>query len=118
MERYALYFTCKPGHEDAVAEILGSYDRPVPFIDDDARLISTSIFMHGNVVVRVLDVEGDLIKVIRHLSQQPAIQAVEEQLTPHLEEARDMSSPESARDFFLKAMMTRVTHRVAGEPAT
>ena len=116
MDRYALYFTCKPGHEEDVAKILSSYDRPVPYIDEDARLISTSIFMHGNVIVRVLDVEGDLIKVVRHLSQQPAIQAVEEQLTPHLEESRDMSSPESAAAFFMKAMMTRVTHRVAGEP--
>lgn len=116
MERYALYFTCKPGTEEEVAKILGSYDRPVPYIDEDARLLNTSIFMHGNVVVRVLDIEGDLIKVIRHLSQQPEIQAVEEQLTPYLTESRDMSSPESARDFFMKAMMTRVTHRVAGEP--
>lgn len=116
MERYALYFTCKPGHEDAVAEILGSYDRPVPYIDEESRLISTSIFMHGNVIVRVLDVEGDLIKVVRHLSQQPAIQEVEAKLTPHLEEARDMSTPETAAAFFMKAMMTRVTHRVAGEP--
>jgi hypothetical protein len=116
MDRYALYFTCKPGHEEEVAKLLGDYDRPVPYIDEDARLISTTIFMHGNIIVRVLDVEGDLIKVVRHLSQQPAIQAVEEALTPHLEEARDMSSPESAAAFFMKAMMTRVTHRVAGEP--
>ena len=115
MERYALYFTCKPGTEAACAEIFAGYDRPVPYIDEDTRLISTTIFMHGNIIVRVLDVEGDLIKVVRHLSQQPAIQAVEEALTPYLEEPRDMSSPESAAAFFMKAMMTRVSHRVAGE---
>jgi hypothetical protein len=116
MERYALYFTCKPGTEEEVAKIFSEYDRPVHFIDEDARLLNTTIFMHGNVIVRVLDVEGDLIKVIRHLSQQPAIQAVEEKLTPYLEKDRDMSTPESAREFFMSAMMTRVTHRVAGEP--
>jgi hypothetical protein len=116
LDRYALYFTCKPGTEEKVAKIFEEYDRPVHYIDEDTRLVSTTIFMHGNKIVRVLDVEGDLVKVIRHLSQQPAIQAVEEQLTPYLEEERDMSTPESAREFFMKAMMTRVTHRVAGEP--
>lgn len=116
MERYALTFTCKPGTEDDVAELFRNYDRPVPYIDEETRLLSTSIFMHGNTIVRVLEVDGDLIKVIKHLSQQPAIQELEEALTPYLEEARDMSTPETAREFFMKAMMTRVTHRVAGQP--
>ncbi len=115
LERYALYFTVKPGHEEAVAKILQDYDRPAPYIDETSRLLSTTIFMRGNIVVRILDIEGDLITVARHLSQEPAIQAVEEALTPHLEEERDMSSQESASAFFAKAMMTRVTHRVAGE---
>jgi L-rhamnose mutarotase len=116
MERYAITFNCKPGTEQEVAKIFEEYDRPVPHIDDDAQLLNTTIFMHGNVIVRVLEVEGDLIKVVRHLSQQPAIQEVEAKLTPFMEEERDMSTPEGARDFFMKAMMTRVTHRVAGEP--
>jgi hypothetical protein len=116
MERYALYFTCKPGTEDEVAAILSSYDRPVPYIDEDTRLMSTSIFMHGNVIVRVLDIEGDLIKAVQHLGRQPAIQDVEAKLSPFMEEPRDMSTPEGAAAFFMKAMMKRVTHRVAGEP--
>jgi hypothetical protein len=116
MDRYALYFTCKPGTEDAVAEILSSYDRPIPYVDEDTRLMSTSIFMHGNIIVRVLDIEGDLIKAVQHLGKQPAIQEVEAKLTPYMEEPRDMSTPEGAAAFFMKAMMKRVTHRVAGEP--
>ena len=117
MERYALTFRCKPGTEAECAEILRKYDRPVPDIDEDTRLLSTTIFMHGNTIVRILDIEGDLIKAVKHLSTQPAIQQVEEQLTPFLEEERDMSTPEGAGAFFMKAMMTRVTHRVAGQPA-
>jgi len=116
MERYAITFTCKPGTEEEVAKIFREYDRPVPEIDEDARLLNTSVFMHGNVIVRVLEVEGDLIKVIPHISQDPAIQACEKALTPYLEKERDMSDPESARAFFMSALMTRVTHRVAGEP--
>ena len=117
MERFALTFTCKPGSEDAVAAILKDYDRPVPYIDEETRLLSTTIFMHGNVIVRMLDIEGDFVKAVRHLASQPAIQAVEEKLTPYLEVPRDMSTPEGAATFFMTAMMTRVTHRVAGEPA-
>lgn len=117
MERYALTFRCKPGSEAQCAEILKNYDRPVPYIDEDTRLLSTTIFMHGNTIVRILDIEGDLIKAVQHLSTQPAIQEVEAQLTPLMEEPRDMSTPAGAAAFFMKAMMTRVTHRVAGEPA-
>jgi hypothetical protein len=117
MERFALSFTCKPGSEAECAAILKDYDRPVPYIDEDTRLLSTTIFMQGNLIVRVLDIEGDFVKAVRHLASQPAIQEVEAKLTPHLEVPRDMSTPDGARDFFLRAMMTRVTHRVAGEPA-
>jgi SchA/CurD like domain len=116
MERYAICFTCKPGTEEEVAKLLSEYDRPVPYVDEDTQLLSTTIFMHGNTIVRVLDIEGDLIKAVGHLSQQPAIQDVEAKLTPYLEEPRDMSDPESAAAFFMKAMMTRVTHREAGKP--
>lgn len=115
-ERYAITFRCKPGTEETVAKLFGEYDRPVPEIDDETRLISTTVFMHGQTIVRVLEVEGDLIKVIKHLQTQPAVREVEDKLTPYMDEERDLSTPEGAAAFFMKAMMTRVTHRVAGEP--
>lgn len=116
MERYAIAFTVKPGSEAEVAKIFEDYGRPTWEIDDDTRLLNTTIFMKDNLVIRVLDVEGDFVKVVRHLSQQPAIQEVERKLDPFLEHPRDMSTPDGARSFFLSAMMRRVTHRVAGEP--
>jgi hypothetical protein len=117
MERYAISFKCRPGTEEICADLLKNYDRPVPYIDDDTRLLSTTIFMNGNLIVRVIDVEGDFGKVIKHLQSQPAIQEVENKLTEYMEEPRDLSTPEGAAAFFMKALMTRVTHRVAGEPA-
>jgi hypothetical protein len=114
MERYALMFTIKPGSEEEVARILSSYPRPSVDVDDDGtRLLSTSVFLHGNTVVRVMDIEGSLEKVMGHLARQPEIRAVEEQLNPHLEVERDMTSREGAKAFFERAMMRRVTHRVA-----
>jgi hypothetical protein len=114
MERYALAFTVKPGTEQQVADILSSYGRPEAEIDEDTRLLGTTVFMRGNLVVRVLDIEGQLPTVMQHLAAQPEIQEAERQLTPYLEQERDMSTPEGARAFFINAMMTRVTHRTAG----
>ena len=111
MERYALAFTVQPGTERQVADILSSYRRPLTHIDDHTRLLGTTVFMRGNLVVRVLDIEGALPTVMQHLAAQPEIQEAERQLTPYLEQPRDMTTPEGARDFFLNAMMTCVTHR-------
>lgn len=113
MERHAILFTVKPGSEDEVARILSSYERPPAEIDEETRLLATTVFMKDNVVIRVFDVEGSLEKVMRHLSQMPQIREAEEALNPYLEEPRDLSDPEGARQFFGRAMMRRVTHRTA-----
>lgn len=113
MERHGLTFTVQPGTEDKAAEILSDYPRPATRIDDDTRLLSTTVFMKGNVVVRVFDVEGPLEKVMGHLGRQPEIRDVEQRLNPLLEESRDLTSPDGARQFFRRAMMERLTHRVA-----
>jgi len=113
VERHAVMFTVRPGSEEAVAEILASYDRPAAEIDESTRLIGTTVFMKGNIVVRVMDFEGRLDRVMAHLSQQPTVRGVEERLNPYLEEPRDLSDPQGARQFFQRAMMRRITHRTA-----
>lgn len=115
MERHAIMFTVKPGSEDEVARILSSYDRPPAEIDEDTRLLATTVFMKDNVVVRIFDIEGALDKVMRHLSQMPQIREAEEALNPYLEEPRDLSDQEGARRFFGRAMMQRLTHRSAAD---
>ena len=89
--RHALTFTVKPGSEEIVAKILADYDSPEPKVDDTTRLCRTSLFMHGNRVVR----------------------AVEEAINPHLEQDRDLNDPESARVFFTRAALPAVHHVMA-----
>ena len=60
MERHALLFRVKPGTEEAVAEILAAYQRPPTEIDAETRLLGTTVLMHGNVVVRTMQIEGSL----------------------------------------------------------
>ncbi|MBO0912817.1 SchA/CurD-like domain-containing protein, partial [Streptomyces laculatispora] len=98
--RHALTFTVRPGTEEIVAKILSDYDAPEARVDEHTRLRRTSLFMHGNRVVRAVEVEGDLLAALRHVSRQPEVRAVEEALNPYLEQDRDLADPDSARMFF------------------
>lgn len=114
MQRLAVTFRVKPGTEDAVRQLLATYEPPVQEIDENTRLISTSVFMRGGVVVRMIEFEGAFPRVMAHLSQEKSIQQVERELDNYLvdEDKRDMSTPEGARAFFQKAMMETVTTRI------
>ncbi|MFB8245976.1 SchA/CurD-like domain-containing protein [Streptomyces sp. NPDC055952] len=112
--RHALTFTVKPGSEDVVAKILAEYASPEPKVDDSTRLCRTSLYMHGNRVVRAVEVRGDLLAALRHVARQPEVRAVEEAINPYLEQDRDLNDPESARVFFTRAALPAVHHVSAG----
>ncbi|MCF3962399.1 SchA/CurD-like domain-containing protein [Streptomyces fuscigenes] len=111
--RHALTFTVKPGTEEMVAKHLSDYASPSARVDDSTRLRRTSLFMHGNRVVRAVEVEGDLLTALRHVARQPEVQAVEEAINPYLELERDLSDPLSARTFFTRAALPMVHHLTA-----
>lgn len=113
--RHALTFTVKPGSEEIVAKILADYASPEPQVDDTTRLCRTSLFMHGNRVVRAIEVRGDLLAALRHVARQPEVWAVEEAINPHLEQDRDLNDPESARVFFTRAALPAVHHVTADQ---
>ena len=115
--RHALTFTVKPGTEDIVAKILADYDSPQARVDENTRLRRTSLFMYGNRVVRAVEVEGDLMAALRHVSRQPEVRAVEEAINPYLEQDRDLTDPDSARMFFTRAALPTVHHVKAGRHA-
>ncbi len=113
MERHALTFPVLPGSEDRVRRVLADYPRPETELGGGCRLLATSVFLWGNHVVRVIDVEGPLPVVMRHLASDPAVRKTEEQLNPLLVRPRDFSDPDSVNWFFRRAMMTRVAHQEA-----
>jgi heme-degrading monooxygenase HmoA len=108
--RHALIYTVKPGSESRVAEILADHASPETRVDDTTRLRRTSLFMHGNRVVRAVEVQGDLTTALRHVVRQPEVRAAEEALTPCLEQHHDLSDPQSARLFFTRAALPAVHH--------
>ncbi|MFI1396941.1 SchA/CurD-like domain-containing protein [Streptomyces sp. NPDC020681] len=115
--RHALTFTVKPGSERDVAKILSGYTSPAARVDDGTRLRRTSLFMHGNRVVRAIEVQGDLLAALRHVARQPEVRAVEEAINPYLEQDRDLNDPNSARLFFTRAALPAVHHVAADGPA-
>lgn len=110
--RHALTFTVKPGTEKTVAGILAGYSSPAAQVDETTRLVRTSLFMRGNLVVRSVEVTGDLVAALRHVAAQPEVRAVEEAVNPYLEEARDLDDPLAAKDFFMRAALPAVRHNV------
>ncbi|GKQ36191.1 SchA/CurD-like domain-containing protein [Streptomyces sp. A012304] len=113
--RHALTFTVRPGSEETVAKLLSEYASPEPQVDDTTRLCRTSLFMHGNRVVRAIEVRGDLLAALRHVARQPEVRAVEEAINPYLEQDRDLNDPDSARVFFTRAALPAVHHVTAGQ---
>jgi hypothetical protein len=117
MKRHALAFRVRPGTETAVAELLSGYAAPKLEIDEDTRLLGTTVFMKGDLVVRVMEIEGDIAKVAPHLAAQPEIQAVERELNQYLVEPLDPTDPAARRTFMARRMMQTVLHREAGVAA-
>ncbi|WP_405682976.1 SchA/CurD-like domain-containing protein [Streptomyces sp. NBC_00057] len=113
MKRYALTFTVKPGSEPDVARILSGYGRPAAGRGPGGPplLRRTSVFLAGNRVIRVVDIDGRLSDVMAHLGEQPMIRAVEEALDPHLEEARDLSGADGVRSFLHRCLLPVVHDR-------
>src|SRR5262245_32386703 len=109
-QHWAVIWTVKPGTEQAVEELFKNYGTPEHvFRDEDGteqgRLIATQVYMKDTTVVRVMEFEGDHQALIKHLQQQPVVRDLETQLDQYLETPRDMSTPESARKFFMSTAM-------------
>ncbi|NJP43655.1 SchA/CurD-like domain-containing protein [Actinacidiphila epipremni] len=111
--RHAITFTVRPGSEEHVAKLLSEYASPAARVDSATRLCRTTLFMHGNRVVRAVEVRGNLAAALRHVAQQPEVRAVEEAINPYLEEERDLNDPEAARAFFSRASLPAVHEAVA-----
>lgn len=114
----ALHFELKPGSEDDVATIFAESGRPDHTVRDEAghevgRLLRTLVFVGQARAVRVIEIEGDLMAVSKHMSQQQEVQELEAKLDQHLAKPRDMTNPMGAAKFFAEAGMRCVLEREA-----
>ena len=115
----ALFFALKPGHEEAVEELFKNSGRPEHEVKDESgaavgKLLRTLVFVGQEKACRVIEIEGDIMAVSRHMAQQQEVVELEAQLEEHLAQPRDMTSPQGAMEFFMKAGMRCVIDRSAG----
>jgi hypothetical protein len=113
---FALLYPIKPGSRDAVAALFAGSGRPDHDVRDDdgnvvGRLLTTIVFVGREACVRVIEVEGDIRTVARHMSRQAEIRDFEREIESHLMVPRDMSSPGGAQAFFQTAGMECVLYR-------
>ncbi len=113
-----LIYPLKAGTEEVVAQIFASSGRPDHDVRDDegavvGRLLRTLVFVGPEIAIRVIEVDGDLRTVSRHMSRQPQVRAFEREIEQHLAVPRDMVTPEGAEQFFRDAGM-RAVHVTKG----
>lgn len=113
---WALLWPIKPGSKEAVEDAFRNYGRPDHIVKDDqgnekGKLLATQVFMKDDIVVRIIEFEGEILDVAPHMARQPAIKELESKLDEHLAEPRDMSTPEGARHFFISTSMRCVLSR-------
>jgi hypothetical protein len=113
---FALLYKIKPGSEQTVEEMFQASGRPQHDVRNDAgevvgRLLTTMVFVGAGTCVRVIEVEGDLRDVSRHMSRQQEVRKFEDDIEQYLTEPRDMRSPEGAQRFYRDAGMRCVLIR-------
>jgi len=113
---FALLYKLKTGSEETVTQIFQESGRPDHEVKDDdgvvvGILLRTMVFMGTGACVRVIEVDGDMISVARHMGRQDTVRAFEQRIEEHLAEGRDMRSPEGAQAFFRSAGMRVVLDR-------
>lgn len=113
---FALIYPIKPGSRDTVSALFANSGRPDHTVRNDdgkevGRLLTTIVFVGQEACVRVIEVEGDIPTVARHMSRQAEIRDFEREIESHLLVPRDMSSPGGAQAFFQSAGMECVLYR-------
>nr|CAM34354.1 LlpT protein [Streptomyces tendae] len=111
----ALTYDIKAGHEDEVAEVFTGFRRvassSVPGAGgrEAARILATAVFIRDATLVRVIEYEGDIDAVARHMAVQPGVREVERRLKPYLRTPRETDTVEGFVRTFKGSLLRCVT---------
>lgn len=110
----AVTYDIKPGYEDELAEIFGNFRRVksdqvrTGTGEQAGRILSTAVFIRGATLVRVIEYQGDLDAVARHMADQPGVREVEQKLKPYLSRPRDTDTVEGFMATFRRSLLRTV----------
>ncbi|SFQ65114.1 SchA/CurD like domain-containing protein [Amycolatopsis arida] len=112
----AITYQVKPGHEEEIADIFARFKRvDSPILRDSegnevGKLLGTAVFIHGEVMVRVIHFEGDDFSAVgRHMATQQGVHNVEAELAPYLKTPRDTSTVEAFEAHMRRSVMRCVS---------
>ncbi|WP_298796318.1 SchA/CurD-like domain-containing protein [uncultured Pseudonocardia sp.] len=111
----ALTYDILPGHEDAIAEIFGSFRRvgsadvPEPGAGPVSRILATALFIRDATMVRMVEYEGDLETIARHMAVQPGIQEMERRIKPYLASPRPTGTVEGFVETFMRSRLRSIS---------
>ncbi|ALG10902.1 SchA/CurD-like domain-containing protein [Kibdelosporangium phytohabitans] len=111
----AITYDVKPGYEDELSEIFRGFRRvrsadvPDGTGEQAGRILATAVFIRDDTLVRVIEYEGDLDAIARHMAEQPGVQEVERKLAPYLTKPRDTGTPEGFVATFQRSLLKTVT---------
>lgn len=112
----AMTYDIKSGYEDEVAEVFSNFTRPpsadIPSAEGKptSRILATAVFIRDNLLVRVIEFEGDIDDVARYMAVQPGVQEVERKLKPYLNTPRDTATVEGFVATVRQNTLRCVTH--------
>jgi hypothetical protein len=116
----AISYDIKPGFDDEVAEIFSpaNFKRASsPVIRNGARkivghIIGTALFLRGDVMARIIQYDGELDDVARHMAAQTGVHEAERAIAPYLRAPRDTGTEAGFMVYFRRSTMTCLARRV------
>lgn len=108
----AITYDIKSGYEKEIGEIFGNFRRVgSPAVTDTdgkevGRILATAIFIRDALMVRVIEYQGDLQAIARHMAGQPGVAEVERKLAPYLSRPRDTGTTDGFVATFNRSLLT------------
>jgi hypothetical protein len=117
----AMMWKVKPGNEERLAELFANYARPDSFVMHNeqgaevGKVLATVVFFKEDTIVRVIQFDGDISDVMRHMGRQKGVRDLEDAVDPYLVVPRDLTTQHGFREFFEASSMRLLVQRFADD---
>lgn len=107
----AITYDIKPGFDNEIAEIFANFRRvgsskiEAEQGEPESRILATAVFIRDATMVRVIEYEGDVDAIARHMATQPGVREVEEKLAPYIAKPRETDTVEGFLGVFNRSLL-------------
>jgi hypothetical protein len=106
-----IIYKVKPGYEDEIADVFANFERadsPIlrnPSGEPTGLICGTWLFIQDSVMVRVIEYEGQIEDVARHMAAQPGVHQSMNRLVPFLRETPASDTADAFIEHFGHSLM-------------